>query len=628
MRLLQKSQRLIQPKLDQKRLIKLEEILQEFIRSYIFDDLPPIYEAENAKDSALIKALKSGDLTFHQGVFSGKLNATLTKALINMGAEFKDGYFRIHKDLLPEDIVKAIEVSGVKFEKKLDKIEGILNKKLKGLDSPNIDLFDNIRDLLFAYDSSLTEKLEAIGIKEELDEDKLNKISENYEQNMRRYIKDATEEEIIDLREYVKDLYLSGGREKELSEIVKDRLGICERRAAFIARQEMNLMSAEYKKEKMVSAGSWGYEWRSGPRARPMHKALDRQIFTWDNPPVTNPEGTHNHPGEDYNCFPGLTRVLLDNSVKRVFKRRYSGELSNIVVSNGVVISPTRNHPVLTQRGWVPAHLVQVGDYVFTRKGQASDIVEIDSEYGVSSFENVFNALSLCSKVRSDSLSESDFHNDVTDKKVDTIDIDHVLMLDGITKIFKEVLDLYLEGSNSIHSRLGSLDKLLPTNLFSSHCLVSILGEFFSFFERCADMPVMLSFRRVSGFNAGLFEPSTYNISRDVILSSNGEYAHPFFKIVDSIMINRHDIMGNSSFPAGLNADSFEKAVKDTGGDIEQLRDFVHTKFIDSVELLDVVDVFGSEFDGHVYNLENVNNWYFSNNIISHNCNCVAISLF
>lgn len=292
----------MQPKLDQKRLIKLEKILQEFIRSYIFDDLPPIYEAENAKDSALIKALKSGDLTFHQGVFSGKLNATLTKELINIGAEFKDGYFRIHKDLLPEDIVKAIEVSGVKFEKKLDKIEEILNKKLKELDSPNIDLFDNIRDLLFAYDSSLTDKLEAIGIKEELDEDKLNKISENYEQNMRRYIKDATEEEIIDLREYVKDLYLSGGREKELSKIVKDRLGICERRAAFIARQEMNLMSAEYKKEKMVSAGSWGYEWRSGPRARPMHKALDRQIFTWDNPPVTNPEGTHNHPGQDYNC--------------------------------------------------------------------------------------------------------------------------------------------------------------------------------------------------------------------------------------------------------------------------------------------------------------------------------------
>lgn len=293
----------MQPKLDQKRLIKLEKILQEFIRSYIFDDLPPIYEAENAKDSALIKALKSGDLTFHQGVFSGKLNATLTKELINMGAEFKDGYFRIHKDLLPEDIVKAIEVSGVKFEKKLDKIEEILNKKLKELDSPNIDLFDNIRDLLFAYDSSLTDKLEAIGIKEELDEDKLNKISENYENNMKRYIKDATEEEIIDLRKYVRDLYLAGGREKELSELVKERIGVCERRAKFIARQEMNLMSTSYQKEKMVSAGSWGYEWRARANARPMHKALDRQIFTWDNPPVTNPQGQHNHPGEDFGCL-------------------------------------------------------------------------------------------------------------------------------------------------------------------------------------------------------------------------------------------------------------------------------------------------------------------------------------
>lgn len=298
----QRSQRIVQPKLDKSLVQEIEDKLQKFIEDYIFDDLPKMYEAENANGSALIKALKSGELTFRQGVFSGKINATISKALIDIGANFENGYFRILKEELPEEIIKAIEVSGVKFEKKLDKIEGILNKKLKNLDDPEIKLFDNIRDLLFSYDSSLEDKLNSIGIKEELDEDKLDKISQNYERNMDRYIKDATKEEIQKLRADVKELYLSGGREKQLVDTVQERLGVCQRRARFIARQEMNLMASSYQKEKMSGAGSWGYEWRSGPRARPMHKVLDKQIFTWDNPPITNPEGQHNHPGEDYNC--------------------------------------------------------------------------------------------------------------------------------------------------------------------------------------------------------------------------------------------------------------------------------------------------------------------------------------
>jgi SPP1 gp7 family putative phage head morphogenesis protein len=37
-------------------------------------------------------------------------------------------------------------------------------------------------------------------------------------------------------------------------------------------------------------------------RVRKMHRALDGRTFSWNDPPITNPQGEANHPGQDYNC--------------------------------------------------------------------------------------------------------------------------------------------------------------------------------------------------------------------------------------------------------------------------------------------------------------------------------------
>jgi hypothetical protein len=58
----------------------------------------------------------------------------------------------------------------------------------------------------------------------------------------------------------------------------------------------------------------------------------------------------------------------------------------------------------------------------------------------------------------------------------------------------------------------------------------------------------------------------------------------------------------------------------------ENLPDLLTSNVVDGVEFDDVVDLFISEFaETHVYNLENENNWYVANGIITHNCRSLRV---
>ena len=60
----------------------------------------------------------------------------------------------------------------------------------------------------------------------------------------------------------------------------------------------------------------------------------------------------------------------------------------------------------------------------------------------------------------------------------------------------------------------------------------------------------------------------------------------------------------------------------------EDLPDFFASNIVDGIEFDDVVDLFVSEFtDTHVYNLENKNNWYVANGIITHNCRTLRVGV-
>jgi hypothetical protein len=63
-------------------------------------------------------------------------------------------------------------------------------------------------------------------------------------------------------------------------------------------------------------------------------------------------------------CVTGDTRVWSPQPREVVKRRRPPGPLVRLKARTGDILTVTPQHPVLTQRGWVPAHEVEQGDYL------------------------------------------------------------------------------------------------------------------------------------------------------------------------------------------------------------------------------------------------------------------------
>ncbi len=95
-----------------------------------------------------------------------------------------------------------------------------------------------------------------------------------------------------------------GVRHETLIEQVQEITGYGESRSRLIARDQAVKHNAAVQEAQARAAGVTRYRWIAvrDEATRPMHKALDGTIHTYDSPPVTNNNGDRNSPGEDYQC--------------------------------------------------------------------------------------------------------------------------------------------------------------------------------------------------------------------------------------------------------------------------------------------------------------------------------------
>ncbi len=96
----------------------------------------------------------------------------------------------------------------------------------------------------------------------------------------------------------------SGLRVEELSDIIEDRYKVPAARAELIARDQTLKFYGQLNQLRQEELGIEKYTWRGvqDDRERQMHKDLEGEVFSWDDPPVTNEAGDRNHPGQDYQC--------------------------------------------------------------------------------------------------------------------------------------------------------------------------------------------------------------------------------------------------------------------------------------------------------------------------------------
>jgi hypothetical protein len=103
-------------------------------------------------------------------------------------------------------------------------------------------------------------------------------------------------------------------------------------------------------------------------RTRDSHADADGQVVALTEPFQVGDEelmfpGDPNGSAEEVvNCLVGDSVVEWRGDLRAVFRRWYDGEVIDLRTADDVTLTVTPNHPVLTDRGWIVAQLLELGD--------------------------------------------------------------------------------------------------------------------------------------------------------------------------------------------------------------------------------------------------------------------------
>lgn len=102
----------------------------------------------------------------------------------------------------------------------------------------------------------------------------------------------------------------AGGRPASIAKSLQQQLGVTERRAKMIARDQTAKVNGDLNRMRQVDAGFPYFSWDDSDDERVRHRhseiankvtAYGRGIYRWDNPPLSD-KGVPIIPGQDYQC--------------------------------------------------------------------------------------------------------------------------------------------------------------------------------------------------------------------------------------------------------------------------------------------------------------------------------------
>lgn len=111
-------------------------------------------------------------------------------------------------------------------------------------------------------------------------------------------IKDVPAQIVSDVEMAVTRGLARGTSTADLAAEVQAKMGIGEKRARFIARDQIATLNGEINKARQTALGIDSYTRRTvnDGRVRESHAELDGKVFRWDDPPGVG------HPGDDFGC--------------------------------------------------------------------------------------------------------------------------------------------------------------------------------------------------------------------------------------------------------------------------------------------------------------------------------------
>jgi hypothetical protein len=411
------------------------------------------------------------------------------------------------------------------------------------------------------------------------------------------------------------------------------------------SRDQTTKVYGAVAKQNMLDAGVKKFQWMhsgggSHPREYHMRNApegLNRGIFRFDDPPVIDEKtGEKGFPTQLPNCFPGDSVVDLSNGCMKLFRRRYSGELITLVTDDGKVSRSTPNHPILTDRGWLPVKLVNEGDYVVERAKQGIDIGKDQINHVNARFDDVFDFLLAAVNGGFTRVGSSgfEFHGDIgTEKEIDVIDLDGFLPDWIEPHLAEEIVEFILSRPDASAmtfdlSADGPVYAFIEGITSSPEGVVRSLSALFTEIWREPSRAREAGLRWGSYFNAipSKHPADQWPAARKFF--GNFQFAHAA------------DVVGNDLFFGHL-LSVISLWGRDRKRDIpsaERLGEIVGIAAKGSGNILEgsspvqqfsrVAQKIVGEFSGHVHNVETLKGWYMCNDIIYHNCRCFARPIF
>lgn len=377
------------------------------------------------------------------------------------------------------------------------------------------------------------------------------------------------------LRNLVSEAITLGWGPGELQQRILDSFFFSDQRAEMIARTELAHAHVQGNLEGWRSTGVVAGKRSILADTHPFEDVCDENelqgAVPLDEPFQDGSMGPPYHP----NCVLPDTK-LSAFGVLKAYKRWFVGEVVSLLCEGDHNLTVTPNHPVLTQRGWLPAGQVKAGDFLFKsdRPDLIVPLISPDHYYMPTPAHELFDSLGLSGSVRPviKLSGTSAFHGDgISDSEVHVVDANGLLRGDWKSQLKKHLEQL-----------------LFPLSQLSG-LLIGLGSKFFGL-------------DRVLVTNAGQEGMRSYSAT--------------FSKVTPGV---KKGLSLNSS-PQGKPA-PLEVFVNGGRVTVEALSK-IYGAFSGKVAPVQVLDVSVSEYRGHVFNLSTKDGWYFADGIITHNCLC------
>ena len=292
---------------------KLQAEILKLLRKEIY--LPLLKEISvkksvlNSSTKLLVDALIAGHIRYEENGFVGVFSADVSKELRSLGAVWskRSPKWLIRLSTLSMDIQDAVSVSVLKEQALKSKITRTLSR----IEADKVvSKFDTTKLFKFAASNvnrDFEKSVAGIVVAPRMSEHAKERIASEYSNNLKLYIKEFTEDEIIRLRKEIEEHVFKGNRYESIVSKIQDSYGISKQKAKFLAKQETSLLTSKIKETRYQDVGIDTYIWQTvngttKHPVRPLHKQLNGKTCSFSNPPVSGPKGERQNPGEPFNC--------------------------------------------------------------------------------------------------------------------------------------------------------------------------------------------------------------------------------------------------------------------------------------------------------------------------------------